>query len=248
MSESAEHGHSPLAQFEVHPIVPFEVGGYNLAFTNSSAWMLAGVFVLLLILGMGARKKALVPGRMQGFSESLVQFVSDTVSDTTGKEALKYLPMIFTLFVFILFANLMGMLPYSFTTTSHIIVTFALALITFALITLLAIVKHGPVAFFGFFAPKGVPLLLMPLMIPIEVISYFARPFSLALRLAINMIAGHTLLKVIAGFVAMMGIFGIFPLAFLVVLIGFEFGIALLQAYVFTILTCVYLNDAIHLH
>ncbi len=240
--------HNPLAQFEVYPILPLHIGHFDVSFTNASLWMLLTTLATLILLGAAAKSRALVPGRVQGAGEALIEWVAGTVKDTAGTDALKYFPAIFTLFIFILFANLFGMLPYSFTVTSHIIVTFAMAGCVFIGVTLLAIVKHGPLKFIKFFLPHGVPLVLLPLMFPIELISYLARPISLALRLAINMMVGHTLMKVIAAFVFMLGLWGIAPLAFLVLFTGFELGIAVLQAYVFTILTCVYLNDALHLH
>lgn len=247
MSEG--HGHSPLAQFEVHPIIPIHIGGLDLSFTNASLWMVLAVATITFVMFQGIRKGALVPGRWQSFSEILVQFGQNTTRDIAGAEALKYFPLVFSLFMFILFANILGMIPYSFTPTSHIIVTFAMAAGVFVFCTVLAIVKHGPVKFAHFFLPHGTPLWLAPMMIPIEIFSYLIRPISLSVRLAANMMAGHTLLKVIAGFVVMMGLLGGWlPLAFLVVLTAFEIGIALLQAYVFTVLTCVYLNDALHLH
>lgn len=245
---SQSHGHSPLAQFEVYPLVPLQFGPYDVSFTNASLWMVAVVASSLLLLGLGARKRALVPGRLQNVSEVLVQWIADTLRDSAGAEAMKYFPVIFTLFIFILMANMLGMAPYSFTVTSHIIVTFALAACVFLTTTLIAIVRHGPLKFLHFFIPEGTPLWMAPLMFFIELFSYLARPVSLSIRLAANMMAGHTMLKVLAGFVVMMGLGGIAPLAFLVVMTGFEFGIAVLQAYVFTILTCVYLNDALHLH
>jgi F-type H+-transporting ATPase subunit a len=250
MSEAAaEHGHGPLSQFEVHLIVPFKVGEFDLSFTNASLWMLIAVVAITIFMYLGLRNRQLVPGRWQSLSEILVQFVRNTVHDIAGPEALKYFPFIFSLFMFLLFANLVGMVPYSFTVTSHIIVTFAMAIGIFLFCTLLAIVKHGPMKFAHFFLPHGTPLWLAPLMIPIEIFSYLTRPVSLSVRLAANMMAGHTMLKVIAGFVVMMGLLGGWlPLAFLVALTAFEVGIAMLQAYVFTVLTCVYLNDALHLH
>lgn len=248
MTEAAHSHHSPLAQFEVHPLIPFQVGGFDLSFTNASLWMVLTLAVATSILAIGARRKQLVPNRWQGFSESIVQFVSDMIRDTAGTEALKFFPMIFSLFMFILVCNLMGMLPYSFTVTSHVIVTFALAIGVFLSCTLIAIFKHGLGKFLHFFLPPGIPIWGGILMFPIELMSYLARPISLSLRLGINMMVGHTLMKVIAGFVFMMGLWGAFPMAFLVVFTGFEIGIAMLQAYIFAILTCVYLNDALHLH
>ncbi len=245
---SAEH-HSPLAQFEVHPIVPLNVFGYDVSFTNASLWMVLAVAGALLFLSVGGKRLAAVPGRWQGMAEIMVEMVSNTLRDISGKESLKYFPYVFSLFVFILFANLLGMIPaVSFTTTSHIIVTFALAACVFLATTLIMIFKQGIGGFLHYFLPHGTPWWMIWLIYPIEVISYLARPVSLSIRLAANMMAGHTLLKIAAGFVGTIGIAGVAPFALLILLTGFEIGVAILQAYIFTVLTCVYLNDALHGH
>ena len=210
--------------------------------------MTVTVILISLFMVLGMRKRALVPGRWQSVAELSYEFVANLLRDTVGNEGRKYFPFVFTLFMFILVGNMLGMIPYSFTFTSHIIVTFALALVVFLGVTVLGFVKHG-VHFFSFFVPPGVSVVLWPLMIPIEIISYLSRPISLAVRLFANLTAGHTMLKVFAGFVISLGIVGgILPLAFVVTLTGLELLIAFLQAYVFTILTCFYINDAIHLH
>lgn len=243
------HGHSPLAQFEVHPLIPFKLGELDLSFTNASLWMVLSIGLALLVMSLGARSRQMVPGRWQSVSEVLVQFVSNTIRDCAGNSGLKYFPLVFSLFMFVLLCNLLGMIPYAFTVTSHIIVTFALAIVIFLGCTVIAIVKHGPAKFLHSFLPEGTPMWMAPLMYSIELFSYLARPVSLSVRLAANMLAGHTMLKVIAGFVVMLGLVGGWvPLALLVVLTGFEVGIAILQAYIFTVLTCVYLNNALHLH
>ena len=247
--EQGHHAHSPLAQFEVHPLIPLHIGHWDLSFTNASLWMVIAIFVSTFVLFMGVRGRQLVPGRWQSFSEIMVQFMNNTLRDVAGDSALKYFPLIFSLFIFVLLSNVLGMVPYSFTTTSHIIVTFALAICIFLACTVIAIVKHGPVKFLHSFLPEGTPLWMAPLMYFIELFSYLARPVSLSVRLSANMMAGHTMLKVIAGFVVMLGLAGGWaPLSLLVVLTGFEIGIAVLQAYIFTVLTCVYLNNALHLH
>ncbi|MGF1629869.1 MAG: F0F1 ATP synthase subunit A [Kiloniellaceae bacterium] len=247
MAESGAH--SPLEQFEIKSIFPLgdqgDIGA--LTFTNSSLTMVAALVLISAFLILGMRRGALVPGRMQSLAEMSYEFIAGLISDTVGAEGRRYFPIVFTLFMFILFGNLLGMLPYSFTFTSHIIVTFALALIVFVGVTILAIVKHG-VHFFSFFVPPGAPIAMWPLLIPIEVISYLSRPISLSVRLFANMLAGHTLLKVIAGFIGLLGVFGILPFALVVALTGLEILIAFLQAYVFAILTCLYINDALHLH
>jgi F-type H+-transporting ATPase subunit a len=236
-------GHSPLAQFEIKTLIPLEVGDINISFTNSSAFMVATVLAISLFLVMGMRRNALIPGRWQ---LSYI-FIANLIKDTVGSEGRPYFPFVFTVFMFVLFGNLFGMLPYAFTFTSHIVVTFTMALFVFFGVTLIAIMKHK-MHFFSFFMPPGVPMYMAPILIPIEIISYLSRPISLSVRLFANMLAGHTLMKVFAGFIFTLGVFGIAPWFFIVALTGLEIVIAFLQAYVFTILTCLYLNDALHLH
>jgi F-type H+-transporting ATPase subunit a len=242
--------HSPLAQFEILPIVPLTLGGYDISFTNSSLWMTISVLFLFGVLFPAAARATIVPGRMQSVGEVFVGFIRDMLRDIAGKEALKYFPIVFTIFVFVLVGNLMGMIPMvSFTFTSHIAVTLALALLVFIGVTLIAIFKHGPIKFIKFFLPEGTPLWMAPLLFLIELFSYLSRPLSLSIRLAANMMAGHITMKVIAGLIVTFGVYAgwtMFPL--LVFLTGFEIAIAFIQAYIFTILTCVYLNDALHLH
>ena len=239
--------HGPLDQFTIKPLVRLDVGGADLSFTNSSLAMLITVLSVSLFLVVGMRRGRLVPGRWQSMAEMSYEFVAGLLKETVGNEGRRYFPWIFTLFMFILFGNLLGMIPSAFTFTSHIVVTFAMALLVFLFVTLLAIFKHG-IRFFSFFVPPGAPKLMWPLLIPIEVISYLSRPVSLSVRLFANMLAGHTLLKVFAGFVVALGAAGVVPLLFIVALTGLEILIAFLQAYVFTILTCLYINDALHLH
>lgn len=248
---SEDHAaHSPLAQFDIIPLHPINIGGYNLSFTNSSLWMLIVVSAIIAFLLPASRKGSLVPGRLQGAAEMLMDFINGTIYETTGKEGLKYFPIVFTLFVFILTCNLFGMIPGSLTVTSHIIVTFALAAFIFIGVTLIAIYKHGIVKFIHFFLPEGTPAIMAPLLFVIEFFSYLSRPVSLSVRLAANMMAGHVTMKVIAGLVITfgmaLGVISMFPM--LVFLTAFEIAIAVIQAYIFTILACVYLNDALHLH
>jgi len=243
---------SPLEQFKIHTIVPIHIGGVDLSFTNSSLWMTIAVAVASLFLTLGARRRALVPGRWQVMAELSYEFIANMIRDNVGDAGRRYFPYIFTLFMFVLFGNLLGLIPGSFTFTSHIIVTLAMALTVFVAVTIIGFAKHG-LHFFSFFVPSGVPALMMPLMIPIEIISYLSRPVSLSIRLFANMMAGHTMMKVFAGFVvplgaATFGIGGLAPIAMDVALTGFELLVAFLQAYVFTVLTCLYLNDALHLH
>ena len=237
----------PLDQFTIKPLVQIDIGGADLSFTNSSLAMLITVASVSLFLVVGMGRGRLVPGRWQSMAEMSYEFVAGLLKETVGNEGRRYFPWIFTLFMFILFGNMLGMIPSAFTFTSHIIVTFAMALAVFTFVTLLAVVKHG-FRFFSFFVPPGAPKAMWPLLIPIEVISYLSRPVSLSVRLFANMLAGHTLLKVFAGFVVALGFAGVVPLLFIVALTGLEILIAFLQAYVFTILTCLYINDALHLH
>ena len=239
---------SPLQQFEIKPIIPIELGGADVSFTNSSLFMVISLVAISAFMILGMRRGAIVPGRWQCATEMAYEFIANMLRDTVGQEGRKYFPFVFTVFMFVLFGNLLGMVPYSFTFTSHIVVTFALAFIIFVGVTILGFVKHG-LHFFSFFVPPGTPLPMYPLLIPIEVISYLSRPISLSIRLFANMMAGHTMIKVFAGFVIPLGILGGWaPLTVIVALTAFEFLVAFLQAYVFTVPTCLYLNDAIHLH
>ena len=240
--------HSPMEHFEIKRLLHFKLGGLDVSFTNSSLWMIIAVILATGVFVAGMRQRSLVPGRLQAVAEMGYEFIAGMVRDNVGDQGKKYFPFILTLFIFILFCNVLGMVPYSFTPTSHIVVTFAMALFVFVGVTLIGLARHG-LHFFSLFVPKGVPWVLLLLLVPIEIISYFIRPFSLSIRLFANMLAGHTMLKVFGGFVVMMGVLGGWaPLAFIVVFTGLELLIAFLQAYVFAILTCLYLNDAIHLH
>jgi F-type H+-transporting ATPase subunit a len=239
--------HSPMEQFEIKRLLDLRIGSLDASYTNSALWMTIAVILAALLFVYGMRQRALVPGRLQAVAELGYEFVAGMVRDNVGNAGKKYFPFILTLFVFILFCNVLGLVPYSFTPTSHIIVTFSMAIVVFIGVTIIGFARHG-LHFLGFFVPKGVPAWLLVILVPIEVISYFVRPFSLSIRLFANMLAGHTMLKVFGGFVVMLGILaGWAPLAFIVALTGLELIIAFLQAYVFTILTCLYLNDAIHM-
>ena len=247
MSASGEK-HSPLEQFEITPFVHFEVGSVDLAFTNSSLAMVITIAVITLFLTLSVNTRSIIPSRVQLISELSYGFIAQLLKDTVGEQGRKYFPFVFTIFMFVLIGNMVGMLPYSFTFTSHIIVTFALAAVVFIGVTILGFAKHG-MHFFSFFVIPGLPWYMLPLLIPIEVISYLSRPISLSVRLFANMLAGHTLIKVFAMFVITMPFYsGVLPLAFIVALTGLEILIAFLQAYVFAILTCLYINDALHLH
>lgn len=239
--------HDPLHQFHIQVLYPLYIKGVDVSFTNSSLFMVLTLVAITLFLGGGLLTARPIPGRWQSMVEMTYSFVANLLDETTGLKGRRYFPFIFTLFMFILVGNLLGMLPYSFTFTSHIIVTFGLAMIAFSVATLIGFIRHG-LQYLTLFIPKNAPLYMLPLLIPIEILSYLSRPISLSVRLFANMMAGHTMLKVFAGFTIMLGIFGVAPLAVNVVLTAFEILIAILQAYVFTILTCIYLHDAIHLH
>ncbi|MBX3505115.1 MAG: F0F1 ATP synthase subunit A [Parvibaculum sp.] len=242
----------PLHQFVVQPLIPLNIGGLDASFTNASLWMVVTVVAITLFTTLGMGKGSMVPGRMQSVVEGFYTFLADMVRDNAGHDAMRFFPFIFSLFMFIFFANMLGMLPIAFTVTSHIVVTFTLAITVFVGVTLTGFILHGP-RFLKVFVPSGVPIALLPLVVAIEVISYFSRPISHSVRLFANMLAGHIMLKVFAGFVLTfmaMGAVGfvgmILPLFMIVALTALEFLVAALQAYVFTILTCMYLHDALH--
>lgn len=240
--------HSPLAQFEIRSLLPLRIMEYDISFTNSAFSMVIAVVFASAFMLLATRKKELIPTRGQMLAESVFGMVSDMLRQNVGEKGQKFMPLIFSLFMFVLFSNMLGMLPYSFTATSHISVTFVLAILVFLTVTIVGFVKHG-LHFFSLFLPAGTPMWLAPLLIVIELVAYLARPVSLSLRLAANMVAGHVLLKVLAGFMVVMTVYlKPVPAPFIVVLVGFEIFIAILQAYIFTILSCVYLNDAVNLH
>ena len=239
---------SPLEQFEIITLIPLKIGEYDVSFTNSALFMGITILSVMFFMVGGMRKSALVPGRWQVSVEMCFEFIANMLHDSAGRDARKYFPFVFSLFMFILFANLIGMFPYfGFTFTSHIAVTFTMAAFVFIGVTLIGLFKHG-FKFFLLFVPKGAPLALMPLLVLIELVSYLSRPLSLSVRLFANMVAGHTMLKVFGGFVVTLGLLGVVPFIFIVALTGLELLVACLQAYVFAILTCMYLKDALHLH
>ena len=240
---------NPMQQFTVYKIGPeIKIAGVDLSFTNSSLFMLISAATILLILFLGSKEKKIIPSKIQLISEMFYSFVAKMISDTAGSKAKPFFPFIFSLFMFVLFCNMVGMLPYSFTVTSHIIVTLIMALFIFVAVTIIGFIKHG-FKYLSIFVPSGVPVILLPLITVIEIISYLSRPVSLSVRLFANMMAGHTMLKVFGGFVVSLGILGGWlPLSFSVALTGLEILVAFLQAYVFAILTCIYLNDALNLH
>jgi F-type H+-transporting ATPase subunit a len=238
----------PMHQFEIQRIVPLELFGLDFSFTNSALWMAIAIAVISFLLIYGMRERALVPGRMQSLAELSYEFVANMVRENTGREGMQYFPFIFTIFIFILTLNMLGMVPYSFTVTSHIIVTFALAALVFLFVVIVGFIKNGP-GFLKLFVPSGVPTAMLPLITVLEVFSFFIRPISLSVRLFANMMAGHMMLKVFAAFVVGLGLLGGWaPLLFMVAFTGLEVLVAFLQAFVFTVLTCIYLNDALHMH
>jgi F-type H+-transporting ATPase subunit a len=237
----------PLEQFTIREIVPIHIGGLDLSYTNAALMMTIAIAAATVLMVFATRKAALVPGRWQSVAEMTYEFVADMIDTNIGHGGRQFFPFIFTLFIFILFANLFGMIPFSYTPTSQIIVTFALAAVVFILVTAVGIIRHG-FHFLSLFVPHGVPKLLLLLLVPIELLSYFIRPFTLSIRLFANMLAGHTMLAIFGGFAASVGILAFFPVAIDVLLVGLEFLVAVLQAYVFAILTCLYLQEAIHLH
>jgi F-type H+-transporting ATPase subunit a len=237
----------PLEQFKVEPLIPLHIGGLDVSYTNASLLMTIAVVLITALLVLGTWRGALVPGRWQSVAEMSYEFVADMVDTNAGHGAEAYFPFVFTLFMFVLFANFLGLIPYSYTVTSQIIVTFALAAIVFIGVTIIGFIKHG-LHFLRFFVPEGVPFVLLLLLVPIEILSYFIRPFTLSIRLFANMLAGHTMLAIFGGFAASVGLAAIFPVLLDVGIYALEVLVAALQAYVFAILTCLYLRDALHMH
>jgi F-type H+-transporting ATPase subunit a len=243
----------PIHQFEIHNIVTLgHVGGHEIAITNSAIFMAIIVVGITALLVGASSSRALVPGRMQSIAELSYEFVADTIKSSAGTEGMKFFPFVFTIFMFVLFANVIGLIPYAFTVTSHIIITATLALLVFLTVTIYGFYRNG-VHFLKLFVPSGIPVLILPMIVFIEILSYLSRPVSHSIRLFANMLAGHITLKVFAGFVTLLGGLGIFgvagaslPLILVVALTALELLVAFLQAYVFAILTCIYLNDAIH--
>jgi F-type H+-transporting ATPase subunit a len=244
----------PIHQFQITKLFTLgHIGGQEIAFTNSSAYMFGAVAVISLLMIGGTAGRQLVPGRVQSVAELSYEFVASMLKSTAGSEGMKFFPLVFSLFMFIAVSNLIGIIPYTFTVSSHIIVTVTLALLVFFIVLFYGLYKNG-LKFFKLFVPSGVPIFVMPIVVPIEVISFLLKPISHSVRLFANMLAGHIALKVFAGFVAMLGVSlgaigwigGVLPLALTVALTALELLVAFLQAYVFAILTCIYLNDAIH--
>jgi F-type H+-transporting ATPase subunit a len=244
----------PIHQFQITKLFTLgHIGGQEIAFTNSSAYMFLAVAVISLLMIAGSARRQLVPGRVQSMAELSYEFVASTIRSTAGSEGMKFFPLIFSLFMFICVSNLIGIIPFTFTISTHLIVTGALALLVFFTVLIYGFYKNG-LKFFKIFVPSGIPIYILPLVMFIEILTFFLRPVSHSVRLFANMLAGHIALKVFAGFVAMLGVSlgaigwvgGVLPLALTVGLTALELLVAFLQAYVFAILTCIYLNDAIH--
>lgn len=241
----------PIHQFEIQNIVPIKMFGMDLSFTNASLFMVIILAAVWFLMVYGTRNRELVPGKLQSAAEMSYEFVASTIRGTAGNDGMRFFPFVFSLFMFVLFANLIGLIPYSFTVTSQIVVTFAFAALVILTVILYGIYKHG-LHWFRLFVPSGVSPVMLPFLVMIEVISFVSRPISLSVRLFANMLAGHITLKVFGGFVTMLLASGAWaalaplPLAGVVAISALELLVAVLQAYVFTILTCVYLNDAIH--
>ena len=244
----------PIAQFQIKKIVTLgHIGGHEIALTNSAVFMIAAVSLILGLIYLATTSRRLVPGRLQSVAELTYEFVANTVRSTAGTDGMRFFPLVFSLFTFVLVLNLLGMIPGFFTVTSHIAVTAALAVLVILVVIIYGIYKNG-LKFFKLFWPSGVPLFIMPLITLIEVLSFLSRPLSLSVRLFANMLAGHITLKVFASFIGLLAtslgvagwLIGILPFGMLIALTALEFLVAFRQAYVFTILTCLYLNDAIH--
>ncbi|HEY5377911.1 MAG TPA: F0F1 ATP synthase subunit A [Pseudolabrys sp.] len=244
----------PIEQFQIQNLFPvLKIGHTEIAFTNSAAFMFGAVAVITLFLVIGTAKRGLVPSRLQSAAEISYEFVATTVRSTAGSEGMIFFPFVFTIFMFVLTLNIFGLIPYAFTVTSHIIVTAALSATVFLTVLGYGLFRHG-LHFFNLFVPKGVPIYILPLIVAIEILSFISRPISHSVRLFANMLAGHITLKVFAGFIILMGgamgmigwTSGVLPFAMIVILTALETLVAFLQAYVFAILTCIYLNDAIH--
>ena len=237
-----------MEQFQIEPLVSLHIGNTDISYTNSALFMTLAVVLTAVLFWAATRHRTMVPGRLQATAEMLYEFVAGMVKDNTGQEGMKYFPFVFTLFIFILFGNILGLMPYGFTFTSHIIVTAAMAVFIFLAVTAIGFWRHG-LHFFSLFVPPGAPLGIAIILAPLELFSYLIRPLSMSLRLFANMLAGHVLLKVLAGFIISLGvIFGFIPFMAVFAVTLLEIMVAVIQAYVFALLTCLYLNDAIHLH
>jgi F-type H+-transporting ATPase subunit a len=248
---------SPMEQFEIKPLIPLHLGGYDVSFTNQSLWMVIVVGAVSLFMAVAMSQRRLVPNRMQSMAEMSYEFVANMINTAAGEEGLRFFPMIFTIFLFVATSNFFGLIPGSFTVTSQICVTLALTMLIILTVIVTGFARHG-IGFLKLFVPKA-PVYMLPILVPLEFISFCTRPMSLSVRLFANMLAGHTMLKVMAGFVVGLGAtavtshyyyapLSIAPMLLIIAVSGLEFLVAFLQAYVFAILACIYLGEAIHLH
>lgn len=238
---------NPMEQFEIKPIVPIKIGDVDVSFTNSSLFMVIAVIACTLMFGLCLRKRSLVPNTAQSLVEGMYEFVHNLLKENVGVEGLKYFPFIFTVFTFVAFGNVLGLFPYAFTFTSHLTAVGCLSIIAL-LFNICIGIKKKKIGWLRTFLPRGIPLALAPLIVPIEMISFLSKPFSLTVRLVANMTVGHIMLKIIAGFIVGLGVLGAVPLLFDSAIICFEIFISLLQAFIYTVLSCIYLGDAIHEH
>lgn len=246
---------NPLTQFTVHKIVDLNIGGLDVSFTNASLFMVIAAVLITLFMVAAMRPRAIVPGRFQGSAEVFYEFIDNMLLENIGVEGRRYFPFVFSIFMFVFFCNFLGLIPIGlaeggFTVTSQIVVTFALALLVFVTVTIIGFMRHG-LHFLRMFVPAGVPWPILPILVPIEVMSYFIRPVTLSVRLFANMVAGHVMLALFGGFVISLGgvffLLGGIPLLAIIAVLALELLIAALQAYVFAMLTCIYLNDAVHM-
>lgn len=245
----AGEAHSPLSQFEVKKIFDINIGSFDISITNSALFMIIATFFAIIFLHLATRKKQLIPSKLQATAELVYDFINSMIKSSMGEEGAKFFPLIFSLFTFILLCNVLGMTPYSFTSTSQIVVTLSLALICFSVITIFAIYRNGLLGFLHMFLPSGVPIWMAPIIFLIELFSFLIRPITLSVRLFANMVAGHVLLKVVAGFILSLGVIvGVFPFLFSVIMTGFELFVAVLQAYIFAVLVCAYLSETMKAH
>lgn len=238
---------NPMEQFVVKPIIPLQIGGVDVSFTNSALFMMLAVLTSTLLFAICLRKRSLVPTMAQSVPEMIYEFVASLLRENVGVEGLKYFPFIFTMFLFVAFGNVLGLFPYAFTFTSHLTAVGSLSIIALLFNVCIGI-KKKKLGWLRTFLPKGIPVALAPLIVPIEMISFLSKPFSLTVRLVANMTVGHIMLKIIAGFVAALGVLGFIPILFNSCIVCFEIFIALLQAFIYTVLSCIYLGDALHEH
>ncbi len=238
---------NPMEQFVIKPLIPLKIGEVDVSFTNSALFMVLAVVVSSLLLGLCLRKRSIVPTAAQSIPEGIYEFIAGLLKENVGVEGLKYFPFIFTMFLFVAFGNVLGLFPYAFTFTSHLTAVGALSIIAL-LFNITIGIKKKKLGWLRTFLPKGIPFALAPLIVPIEMISFLSKPFSLTVRLVANMTVGHIMLKIIAGFVVALGVAGVVPVLFNSCIVCFEIFIALLQAFIYTVLSCIYLGDALHEH